>query len=155
MERNYNQSTIDVIADIQLGICVKRAAAALAAALTPIFTIAGGPVLMTAFFGKITVASGANATHLEATPTTGTSIPICADLDINPALVGDYLTITGIGSDAMTYNASLTGLVMFGGAKGVILPVGTLDVHPAAADGSASWTLFYVPLETGAYVTAT
>jgi len=154
-ERNYSQSTIDVIADIQLGIMVARAAEALAGALTPIFNIIGGPVLMTGFFGYISVASGANATHLEATPTTGTSIPICADLDINPALVGDYLTITGIGSDAMTYNASLTGLPMFGGAKGVILPVGTLDVHPAAADGTVAWTIFYVPLATGAYVTAT
>jgi hypothetical protein len=153
-QRNYNQSTIDVIADIQLGIMVTRAAAAMAAALTPIFTIVGGPVLMTAFFGKITVASGANNVHLEATPTTGTSIPVAANLDINPALVGDYLTITGIGSDAMTYNASATGLPMMN-YKGFILPVGTLDYHAVAADGSASWTLFYVPLETGAYVTAT
>lgn len=153
--RNYSQSTIDVIADIQLGIMVERAAAALAAALTPIFTITGGPVLMTGFFGYISVASGANAVHLEATPTTGTSIPIAANLDIDPALVGDYLTITGIGSDAMTYNASATGLPMFGGAKGVILPVGTLDYHAAAAEGTVAWTIFYVPLATGAYVTAT
>jgi hypothetical protein len=55
----------------------------------------------------------------------------------------------------MTDNASLTGLPMLGGAKGVILPAGTLDVHPAAADGAASWTMFYIPLDDGAYVTAT
>ena len=151
--RNYNQSTIDVIADIQLGIMVERAAAALTNALTPIFNIIGGPVLMTGFFGQITVASGANATHIEATPTTGTSIPVAANLDIDPAAVGDYLTITGVGSAAMTYNASATGLPMMD-SKGFILPVGTLDIHPAAADGSASWTIFYIPLATGAYVTA-
>jgi hypothetical protein len=154
MERNYNQSTIDVIADIQLGICVKRAAAALAAAQTPIFTIAGGAVLLTAFFGKITVASGANAVHIQAAPTTGTAIPIAANLDIDPALVGDYLTITGVGTDAMKYNATTTGLCMMG-YKGIILPIGTLDYHAAAADGSVAWTMFYVPLETGAYVAAT
>jgi hypothetical protein len=153
-QRNYNQSTIDVIADIQLGICVERAAAALAAAQTAIFTVSVGAVLMTAFFGKITVASGANATHLTHVPTTGTAIPIAANLDIDPALVGDYLTITGIGSDAMTYNASATGLPMFGSAKGVILPIGNFCYHAAAADGSVAWTMFYVPLETGAYVTA-
>lgn len=153
MERNYNQSTIDVIADIQLGLCVKRAAAALAAALTPIFTIVGGPVLLTGFYGKITVASGANAVHIEATPTTGTSIPVAAALDIDPALVGDYLTITGVATDTLKYNATTTGLSMLG-YKGIILPVGSLSYHAAAADGSVAWTMFYVPLETGAYVTA-
>jgi hypothetical protein len=154
MERNYNQSTIDVIADIQLGICVKRAAANLAAALTPIFTVVGGPVLLTGFFGLITTASGANATHIEATPTTGTSIPVAAALDINPALVGDYLTITGVATDTVKYNATTTGLCMMG-YKGIIIPVGTLDYHAAAADGAVAWTMFYVPLATGAYVTAT
>jgi hypothetical protein len=153
MSRNYNQSTIGVIADIQLGIRVERAAANLAAALTPIFTVTGGAVLMTAFYGKITTASGANNTHLEFTPTTGTSIPIAANLDINPALLGDYLTITGIASDAMTYNASVTGLPMMN-YKGVILPIGSFCYHAAAADGAASWTLFYVPLEDGASVAA-
>ena len=152
--RNYNASTIDVIADIQLGIMVERATATLAAADTPIFNILVGPVLMTGFFGKITVASGANATHISAAPTTGTAIPIAANLDIDPALVGDYLTITGVGSDAMIYNASAVGLRMMA-CKGVILPIGTLNYHAAAADGSVAWTIFYVPLATGAYVTAT
>ena len=152
-ERNYNQSTIDVIRDIQLGICVTRAAAALAAALTPIFTVSVGAILLTGIFGKMTVICGANATHLEATPTTGATIPLCADLDLNAMIVGEYCTITGVGSAAMTYNASLTGTPMMA-SKGVIIPVGTIDVHPAAADGTMSWTLFYVPLETGAYVSA-
>ena len=153
-KRTYNRSTIDVIADIQLGIRVERAAANLAGAATTIFTVSGGAVLMTGFYGKITTASGANATHLEHAPTTGTLIPICADLDINPALLGDYLTITGAGDVAMTYNASASGLPMFGSAKGVILPIGNFKYHAAAADGAASWTMFYIPLEDGASVAA-
>jgi len=151
--RNYNQSTIDVIADIQLGVMVERAAAALAGAETAIFTVSGGPVLMTGFFGKITVASGANATHLTHVPTTGTAIPIAANLDIEPALVGDYLTISGVGSDAMKYNASAVGLEMMK-CKGIILPIGNLCYHAAAADGTVAWTIFYVPLSTGASVAA-
>jgi len=123
-------------------------------ALTPIFNIVGGPVLMTGFFGQMTVICGANAVFLSATPTVGATVPLCAALDINVMIVGEYCTITGVGSEAMTYNASLTGLPMMA-SKGVILPVGTLDYDAAAADGSMSWTIFYVPLETGAYVTAT
>lgn len=153
--RNYSQSTIDVMADLQLGVFVGRAAASLAAALTPIFTVAGGAVLLTAIWGKITVASGANNVHLEATPTTGTgAIPLCANLDINPALVGDYLTCSLLGTDAMTYNASTTGLYL-GSGKGQIIPIGTIDYHAAAADGAVAWTICYIPLEAGAYVSAT
>jgi len=151
---NYNQSEKKAIISVVLGIRVDRATEALAAALTPLFTIVGGKVLMTGFYGVITTASGANLTHLEATPTTGTSQPVCADLDINPAIVGDVLTITGVGNAAMTYNASVTGLPMMA-SKGVILSPGTLDVHPAAADGAVEWTMFYIPLDDGAYVTAT
>jgi hypothetical protein len=153
-QRNYNQSTIDVIKDIQLGIEVNRAAAAMVAALTPIFTIVGGPVLLTAFFGKMTVIGGANNVHIEATPTVGATVPIAANLDINSMIVGEYFTITGVGSDAAKYNATATGLCMMA-YKGIILPVGTLDYHAAAAEGTMAWTMFYVPLERGAYVAAT
>lgn len=153
--RNYNQSTIDVIRDIQLGIAVERGAAATAGALTPMFTIVGGPVLLTAFFGKVTVeAVGATTIVIQATPTTGAAVPISASLDVDPAIVGSYLTITGLASDAMKYNATADGLGMMI-YKGVILPIGTLDYTGGAASGSIAWTMFYVPLSTGSYVTAT
>jgi hypothetical protein len=154
-QRNYNQSTIDVISDIQLGICVERAAAATAGALTPMFNIIGGPVLMTAFYGKVTVeAVGATTIVIAATPTVGATVPVSASLDVDPAVVGSYLTITGLASDAMKYNATAGGLGMFL-YKGIIIPVGTLDYTGGAASGSIAWTMFYVPLTTGAYVTAT
>ena len=41
---------------LQLGIKVDKASAALAAAATSLFTVAGGRVLMTGFIGTITVA---------------------------------------------------------------------------------------------------
>lgn len=152
--RNYNQSTIDVIADLKLGLFVSRDAAALAAAVTPIFTVSGGAILLTAIWGKIAVASGANAVHLEATPTTGTAaIPIAANLDIDPALVGDYIVAPLTGSGALTYNASATGLSVATNL-GILIPAGVIAYHAAAADGSMSWAMTYVPLEAGAYVTA-
>jgi hypothetical protein len=153
-QRNYNASTIDVIADIQLGIRVSKAAANIAAAKTPIFTITGGKILMTAFFGVIaTAAAGATTIVLSATPTGLTAQPVAASLDIDPALVGDVLTITGIANAPMTYNASTTGLPMMS-SKGVILSPGTLDYTGGQASGAVAWTMFYVPLDDGAYVTA-
>ena len=151
--RNYQDSTRDVLADMQLGIFVSRAAATLAAALTPIFTVSTGAILLTAIWGKMTVVSGANNVHLEATPTTGTgAIPIAANLDFDLPVVGDYVVAPLTGSGAITYNASATGLVITG--RGIIIPVGTIDYHAAAAEGSIAWYMTYVPIEAGAYVTA-
>jgi hypothetical protein len=150
---NYAPSTRNRIADLVVGMRVDRAAAAFAAALTPIFTISGGAVLMTGFFGKMTVAGGANTVHIEATPTTGASIPVAANLDVNAMIVGDYYTVTGVGTDAAKYNATTTGLCMMA-YRGFILPIGTLDYHASATEGSMSWSIFYVPLEDGAYITA-
>lgn len=154
MASNLEKYNRDILTRMLIGVKVERDAEALTNALTPIFTIAGGRVLMTGFLGEITVASGANEVHIEATPTTGTSQPVAANLDINPALVGDALTITGKGDDAMTYNASTTGLQMMS-AGPVVLNEGTLDYHAAAADGTVAWTMWYVPLDEGAYVEAT
>ena len=127
----FNESTRAMLQQMGIGLRVDRAAAALVNAETAIFYVKGGAVLMTGFFGKITVASGANATHLTHVPTTGTSIPIAANLDIDPALVGDYLTITGVGTDAMKYNASTTGLCMMA-YKGIVLSIGSFCYHSAA-----------------------
>ena len=135
-----------------LGKKVDRAAADLAAAATSLFTVHTGRVLMTGFIGTITTASGANSCTWAHAPTTGTAQPIAAALDINPALVGDNVTITGVASAAATYNASATGLPMMDSP--VILSVGNLQITPAAADGAMSWTMFYVPIDDGAYVTA-
>ena len=135
-----------------LGKKVERASEALTNAATSLFTVAGGRVLMTGFIGEITVASAANACTWAHAPTTGTAQPIAASLDIDPALVGDCVTITGIASDAATYNASATGLPMM--ASPVILSEGDLQITPAAASGSMSWTMFYIPIDDGAYVSA-
>jgi hypothetical protein len=136
-----------------LGNKVDRAAATFVAALTPIFTITGGRVLMTSFFGTMTVAGGTNAVHIEATPTTGASQPIAANLDVDAMIVGDTCTINGKADGAMTYNASTVGLqsMCYGP---VILNVGTLDYHAAATEGAMKWSMTYIPLDDGAYVTA-
>lgn len=153
MGGNFNESTRDMIGNMALGLRVDRAAAAHSGATTAYFNIKGGKVLMTGLVGEITAASGANACSWQSNPTTGTTGPVCAALDIDPALVGDALTITGVATGAMTYNASATGLPMMS-VKGVVLPIGALEFISAAADGSSKWSIWYIPLEDGAYVEA-
>jgi len=140
-------------ADMHLGFRVDRAAAAHAAAVTAYFTIAGGPVLLTALVGTVTVeAVGITNFHWETLPTAGAVSPVCALLDVDPAIVGSLLTVTGVGNVAMTYNASATGLAMM--TTNVVLPIGALNAEISAASGSTSWSLFYLPLTEAAYVVA-
>lgn len=147
----YDFETKQRATDTGLGLRVDRAAAAHVAAVTPYFTIAGGPVLLTALVGTVTVeAVGATNFHWETLPTAGAVSPVCALLDVDPAIVGSLLTITGVGSDAMTYNASATGLAMI--TTKVLLPIGVLNAEIDAASGTTSWSLFYLPLTEAAYV---
>jgi hypothetical protein len=143
---NFNESTRDMIGNMALGLRVDRAAAALAAATTPFFTVTG-QILVRALYGKVTVAAGANACSWSVNPTDGTTIKICGDLDINPALVGDILGITGVIATAMTYGGAVVGIM-----QPLIVTAGTIDFIAAAADGSISAHIIYIPLSDGANV---
>jgi len=136
-----------------LGVRVDRAVSTHLAAVTPYFTISGGPVLLTGLVGTVvTEAVGVTNFHWETLPTAGAVEPLCALLDVDPAVIGSLLTITGVGSDAMTYNASATGLATM--TANPILSIGALNAEIAAASGATSWSLWYVPLAVGATVVA-
>lgn len=142
----FNQSTRQMLANMGVGLRVDRDAAALAAATTPYFTITG-VIQLTGLYGLITVASGANLCSWSATPTAGTATSMCADLDINPALVGDLLGITGVVATAMTYGGAVVGMM-----QPLIITAGVINFIAAAADGTISTHLFYLPLTAGANV---
>lgn len=149
----FSQETIQRATDVYLGMRVDRAASTHLAAVTPYFQIIGGPVLLTSLVGLVTVeAVGVTNFHWETLPTAGAVSPVCALLDVDPAVVGSLLTITGIGNVAMTYNASATGLATM--TSNVVLSVGYLNAEIAAASGATSWTLFYLPLTEASYVVA-
>jgi len=154
-ELNPPNVDMDVLRATMLGARVDRAAATLPqTAAGALFNIVGGRVLMTAIVGEVTVAiqNQANNTKLTANPTTGTSVDICAVLSIANDEVGCLYGITGTFATAMVgANAGATVTP----TTPVVLPVGTLDLDCAASNtGSVKWSLFYVPLDPGAYVTA-
>lgn len=142
----FNQSTRQMLANMGVGLRVDRDAEALAAATTPFFTVTG-VIQLTGLYGLVTVASGANLCSWSVNGTAGTTTSICADLDINPALVGDLLGITGVVATAMTYGAAVVGMM-----QPLLITAGTIDFIAAAADGTISAHLFYLPLTVGANV---
>lgn len=144
----FNESTRTMVGNMALGLRVDRTAAALAAATVPFFTVVG-EVLIVALFAKVTVASGANACSWSVNPTDGTTTSICGNLDINPALVGDLLGITGVVATAMTYGGAVVGMM-----QPLMVTSGTIDFIAAAADGSISAAVIYVPLSDGANIVA-
>lgn len=140
-----------------LGVKVARATSALpqGAALS-LFTVAGGRVLMTGIIGKVTTAiGGANAMKLIANPTVATAADtdLCAAVDMNTCDVGDVLSIDGTPATGML--AAHAGAVQMLGFKGIVLQEGTLQLHCAGSTtGAIAWDIWYIPLDTGAYVEA-
>ena len=140
---------------LALGKKVDRATATLPqSTAAAIFNILGGRVLVTQIVGEVTVAiqNQLNNTKLTANPTAGTSVDMCAVLDIANDEVGCLYGPTGTPADALIgTNAGLTP----GMAKGQILNVGTIDLSCSASNtGSVKWTISYIPIDDGASIEA-
>ena len=156
----YNQSTRDIATSLVLGIQVDRATAVVPQSTNhALFTIAGGTVIMTAILGEVTVTFGAAACNIKLTsyPTVTTA----ADTDISTAVdlgtgcaVGDMISITGAPGDNTL--VSHKGSVQIMNYKGVVLQEGGLhlDCSTSVATAKIKWSMWYTPLEKGAYVTA-
>ena len=152
---NYNQSTRQTLTDMGIGMRVDRATAALPASTAgALFNVVGGTVAITAIVGEVTtvIQTQANNTKLTANPTTGTSVDICAVLDISADEAGCLYGITGTVGDALIgANAGATQLP----ANPIAVNIGTIDLSCAATNtGSVKWSIWYLPLEDGAYITA-
>jgi len=154
---NYSENAQQNLLDMRYGMRVDRAAELIPqTTTTDFFTIANGNVLVTFFYGLVTVSIG-SATNMAFlhTPTTGTAAAIGADLAMAAFDDGDVLTVTGIVAGACV-PAAHAGSVMTMSHKGIIMTPGviTCDTDGSSSTGKMSWHLFYVPLEDGAIVTA-
>lgn len=150
-----NQRKGQALRDTNLGFRVERATATLPASTTgELFTISGGRVMITSIVGEVTtlIQTQLNNTKLIANPTMGTSVDMCAVLDITADEVGCLYGITGTPSDALIgTNAGLTPAM----AKALILNTGTIDLSCSATNtGSVKWSLTYIPIDDGAAVVA-
>lgn len=141
--------------DIALGRYLQGKTSTLAgAAVHQLFTVAGGEVLITNLWGKVTTAlAGANTINLQTDPTTGDTVVIATATDLGTT---DTAAGTLIGATATTL-VPATNLVKGGLPLGPLLvPTGEIesDVTGAGADGVIQWFCTWVPLTAGATVVA-
>ena len=155
MGENYNQSTRDRVADINAGLRVSKASIAIAAISTKsLFTVIGGNCLIMGLIGEVTtiIESQANASKYISTPTVGTAVDLCAAVDITAQEVGGLLTITGVLAAAAVRGTAGAGVMMT--TRQVVAP-GVIGFNTAADNtGALKFTIWYVPLEAGAYIEA-
>ncbi len=142
-----------------LGFRVEKAeGASVANNETTLFTIGTGRVLITQIVGEVTTAIEAQTTAVKLVydPTAaGNDVDLCATLDLTGDPTGELYSITGDLSVAL---ASLRNVIESDAMmekRGIILGPG--DIHQNSAAGSTGgikWTLWYVPLDDGANITA-
>lgn len=143
------------IRSLLCGIRVERATAALPqTAAGSLFTVTGGRIILTSIVGEVTTAiqNQANNTKLSSNPTTGTTIDLCAVLDIANDEVGCLYGITGIVGDALVGAGAGYAPMQ---QRPAIIPVGAIELNCAASNtGSVKWAMTYIPLDNGASVAA-
>lgn len=149
-------SQLDPLKDftkIKLGQRVDRATANILTG-TDLFTVAGGRVLVTQIVGEVTTIMETKTINfkLASDPTVGTTNDMCANLDLTAAEQGTLLTISGTAADAL--RAGKSGSVV-GQNSPIVVAVGAIEATVGATHtGSIKWSLWYVPLDDGAYVEA-
>lgn len=152
---NYNQSARNRLMDITQGIRVDKAATAIAGISTKdLFTVAGGRCIILGLIGEVTtiVQTQANNTKYISTPTVGTAQDLCAVVDTTAHEVGGLLTITGVFATAAVKGNAGAGVMM---TTPIIVPEGTIGINTAASNtGAYKFSIWYVPAEEGAYITA-
>jgi len=109
---------------------------------------------MTYILGEVTTLIETKIVNykLVSTPTTGTATDLCGNLDLSADEEGTLYTISGAAATAMQRGES-------GSVIGQLYPVavapGTIDCTVGATHtGSIKWSIWYLPLEDGAYVEA-
>lgn len=145
----------DAFAASMLGLAVERATANLPQTTnSPIYTITGGRVLVLFLMGEVTTAiqNQANNTKLTAVPSVGSSVDLCATVDVANLEVGGKLILPAAFATALA--KTLAGAASYSYA-GAVVATGTINLNCAASNtGQVKWTLFYVPIDSGAAVAA-
>lgn len=148
-----------------LGTKVARAAAVCPqTAWQDIFTVTNGNVLMTMLIGERTViqAGGVSNLDIQADPTAGAAVSLCAVTVITADPVGTLYSFTGNPADPCWSGLAVPG-GFAGGSLGTgnnslgwIIPPGTVEWRESAAAGTGSvqWYMCYVPIDINASVVA-
>lgn len=132
---------------------VSKATGTLTAATVPLFTVAGGEVLVTAMWGVVTTSiTVANSYKLQFNPTTGDTQDMCAATDIGTTdtTAGTLLTF-GLATTTAPRKLMSIG---YGEPLRSVLTIGQIEHVSAGTDGAITWNLMWIPLSNGATVVA-
>jgi hypothetical protein len=137
-----------------------KATGTLAATTVDLFIIAGGEVLVTALWGKVTVSvTVANSYYLKATPTTGDASQLCVATDIGTTdtVAGSILGF-GLGSTTappklMSPSAS-SNVSWPQPLPPTVITTGKIQSVSAGTDGNITWYATWIPLVDGATLVA-
>lgn len=139
---------------IRLGSApVTKSTGTLAATTVALFTIAGGEVLITAMWGKVTTSiTVANSYKLQLNPTTGDTQDLCAATDIGTTdtTAGTLLTF-GLGTTTAPKKLMSIG---YGEPLTAVVTTGQIEHVSAGTDGVISWNVCWLPLTPGATLVA-
>jgi hypothetical protein len=155
-------STREMVANIRLGLRVDRAATVFAQATVGLFTVTGGRVILTGLVGEMATLNGAGASTMQISHLrTDVTTPVATVLSIASASManatqGTLYTLPAAVGTALVTSTNNSAAILGLSPEYIILPVGTLSVvvGAAAISGTVKWSLFYIPLDDGAYVSA-
>lgn len=122
----------------------------------PYFTVVGGICLITGMVGYVSAqAAGAPTNCLfrhDPDAVAGVTTDLCAVTDIDTSIAGSLLTWSGLAAGLLvTLNASVVPMFT---CKGIVVTEGVIGFVSSAASGTTRWTLWYIPIEVGAYIVA-
>lgn len=146
----YNMSALETAELAQLGIRVYRPSEQLSSG-EDLFTVVKGNCFVSLFLGKVATATVDSSADLaiQANPTTGSSTIIAAELVIDNDQIGTLYTVEGLFDDQVQEGSS--GSVP-GAEQGFVVAPGVIEATIDDGSGYHEFTLWYVPLETGAYI---
>jgi hypothetical protein len=132
---------------------------ALSAATLPIFTIAGGEVLVTSFYlrATVTIAAAGGTLALQSNPTTGdtaSSIVTATDLGTSDSTAGTIIGIREVAvadASVVPYSFAENGIAL----TNLVVTTGQLELVGASGiDGTVEAVITWVPLTDGATLVA-
>lgn len=131
---------------------VTKSTGTLAASTVPLFTIAGGLVLVTGLWGKVTTSiTVANSYKLQINPTDGdtTDLNAATDIGTTDTVAG---TVLGFGQGTTAAPALLKGGQL--NSHMWVVPIGQIESVSAGTDGVILWYVTWVPIDAGATLVA-
>lgn len=134
-----------------LGSVATKASGTLASSAIPVFTVAGGEVMITSVWLKVTTSiTAASTVALQQNPTTGDTQTLVTATDLGTS---DTAAGSIVGLDQGTTAASS---FLRGGRHDVgwVITTGQVELLPSSANGAVTIGVTWVPLTDGATLVA-